>query len=157
MTLYNVISGASSGLGLEIARELVFRGEPVCMVARNREKLVAADSKIHQDCPSAQTLVFPADISSEDNVRSFYRFLSDGGNSIRRLFNVAGTGYYGSVENITADDISRVMNPNLTGLILMTVNAVCEMKKDSSVKNRRIINVMSTAALGGKKNESIYY
>jgi len=62
---------------------------------------------------------------------------------------------YGRVEQITGDDIEKIFKANLTGLILVCKTFVNYMNQN--VNGSRIINVLSTAALKGKKMESVYY
>ena len=153
---YSIVTGGSSGLGMKIAEELVKKNINVIIIGRDKEKIDTVVSnliKVHQH---VHVLGYTVNIGNEEEVLTFYRSISHKQIEFDYLYNVAGVGFFGELEKITSNDILRVFESNLIGLILMTVQAVRHMKRFTEHKCR-IVNVLSTAALGAKKFETIYY
>ncbi|MGH1423974.1 MAG: SDR family oxidoreductase [Pseudooceanicola sp.] len=62
------ISGGSSGIGLEVARQLAGRGRPVVLMARNSDRLDAAAHSIRGDVSGAQVTCLPVDVTNRSDV-----------------------------------------------------------------------------------------
>lgn len=150
-----IITGGSSGLGLEIAKQLIERNIDVILIGRSREKLKNASTILHGIRNEAKIEYYDFDISNEKSVVEFFELLGKRGDRIDYLFNVAGKFFYGKIEEITYEDIMNTLKANMVGLMLMTSHGVAHMKSFSASK-QRIISILSTAALKGKKFESVY-
>jgi NAD(P)-dependent dehydrogenase (short-subunit alcohol dehydrogenase family) len=87
---YAVVTGASSGLGLETCRVLAAAGAKVLMVARNKEALEAAAAEIRQQQPDAQLLTQIMDLADLDSVRSAAAAILQRTDKIQLLINNAG-------------------------------------------------------------------
>jgi short-subunit dehydrogenase len=151
---YAIVTGGSSGLGFELSKFLVINGKNVIVIGRNKEKLEKAQSKLSEINSNSIVMGYSLDISDESEVDEFFGDLRDKKIKANYLYNNAGKGYYGKVENISSKDINEVFNSNLIGLILMTSRFI-ELTKNNGVYTR-IVNILSTAALVGKKMESVY-
>lgn len=152
--IYSIITGGSSGLGFEIAKELIKNNKNIIIIGRDEIKLENAYKSLSMLKQEADIKYFSFDISNLKQVDNFYNELNIKEIEVEFLFNNAGRGYYGSLENLTEADISSVIASNLTGLINMTSRAVKHMKTlDISC---RVCSILSTAALNGKKMETIY-
>lgn len=136
-----IVTGGSSGLGLSIAKLLIKKNIEVCLVSRNPERLDSAKRGLNHD-----VMTVSMDVSNESDVRKLY----DQFDHVDYLFNVAGIGRFGPVEEINSDLIDEVLSANLKGLMLMTSHCLKKMKAGI------IINVMSTAGQIGKTNEALY-
>lgn len=150
-----IITGGSSGLGLEIAKQLRDIDCDLILIGTNREKLNRAQEQLGNIRSCAAIQCFAFDISDEEEVRNFYKTLSDRNEVIDYLFNVAGKSYYGSLEGITRADIMDTLQANMIGLMLMTIHGV-SLFKTLKTSKQRIVSILSTAALKGKKQETIY-
>lgn len=153
--MYHLITGGSSGLGFEIARHLIKMDEHVIIVGRNQAKLDDAKEKLIEISSKADVLAYSLDISDEDDVNAFIETLETTEKHIKHLYNVAGSTFYGPISDISRHDIDGVLKSNMIGLMLFTSKMAGFMLKDT-FEEKRIISVLSTAALRGKKNESIY-
>jgi len=151
---YAIITGGSSGLGFEIAKHLLIDGKNVIIIGRKDEKLKTAQNKLKEINSSAIVISYSFDISVEAEVDKFFKELSDKKLKVDYLYNNAGKGFYGRVENITINDINEVFNSNLIGLILMTSRFIGMTKNNGTYT--KIVNILSTAALVGKKMETVY-
>ena len=153
--MYHLITGGSSGLGYEIAKLLIKMDEHVIILGRNVDKLDEARKNLQEISAKADVLSYSIDISDEEDIESFIATLETSGKTIKHLYNVAGTTFFGPVTAITREDIDAVLQSNMIGLMLFTSKMTKLLLKQPQ-DEKRIISVLSTAALVGKKNETIY-
>ncbi|MBB6215932.1 short-subunit dehydrogenase [Anaerosolibacter carboniphilus] len=150
-----IITGGSSGLGYEIAKQLREKKYDVILIGRSREKLNNAKARLSEIESEATIECFDFDIADESNVIHFFKILNDRHEVITYLFNVAGKSYYGKIEEISHTTIMDTLQANMIGLMLMTVHGIKLFNSVPSSK-QRIVSILSTAALKGKKYETIY-
>lgn len=153
--MYHLITGGSSGLGYEIAKHLILMDEHVIILGRNVDKLENATNKLKEISRKADVLSYSLDISIEEDIDAFIDTLETSGKPIKQLYNVAGTTFYGKISDIHKEDIDKVLKSNMIGLMLFTSKMVGFMLNEP-YEDKRIISVLSTAALKGKKFETIY-
>jgi NAD(P)-dependent dehydrogenase (short-subunit alcohol dehydrogenase family) len=113
-----VVTGASSGIGFETARELAKRGARVLMVVRNREKGQAAIDRIVAEKPGAQLDLVLADLYSMAEVRRAAAEICANVEKLDVLINNAGL-IHGTRE-LTVDGIERTFALNHLAPFLMT-------------------------------------
>ncbi len=150
-----IITGGSSGLGYEIAKQLREKNVDVILIGRSKEKLNHAKVRLCEIESEAVIECFDFDIANESSVVKFFKILDDRQETITYLFNVAGKSNYGKIEEITHATIMDTLQGNMIGLMLMTIHGV-KLFKSVSLPKQRIVSVLSTAALKGKKYETIY-
>ncbi|HAS74660.1 MAG TPA: hypothetical protein DCS67_11000 [Clostridiales bacterium UBA8960] len=153
--MYHLITGGSSGLGFEIAKLLIKLDEHVIILGRSKEKLDVALEALKEISQKGDALAYSIDISDEEDIDRFIETLETSGKTIRHLYNVAGSTFYGPVSSVNREAIDNVLQSNLIGLMLFTSKMMDYLLK-SDYEVKRIISVLSTAALRGKKNETIY-
>ena len=85
-----VITGASSGLGVETARTLASAGASLLLLARDQDKLEGVARQLRADCPGAQITVATMDLADLDSVRSVSEKIVADIPSIDLLINNAG-------------------------------------------------------------------
>lgn len=143
-----LVTGGSSGIGLEVARELLGLGGTVHLVARNPDGLERARQDLrtsHPDRPDAVHL-HPCDVTSQDQVAALFRELA--GNDARPsvVVNSAGMTRPAYFHEHTVDDFRTIMEVNFTGTlhILMETVPVLMEKREGY-----ILNVSSVAGLMG--------
>jgi len=145
----SVITGASSGLGLAIAKEMINNNYNVCLIARNETSLNNAKEKLEKLNSNVDIKTYNFNIKDEESIKDFYNELVKEYN-VENLFNCAGVGVFSDPTETTKEKLDMVLESNLIGLILMTTNALKYMESG------KIINIMSTAATKGNAKESIY-
>lgn len=150
---FAVVTGGSSGLGLEIARLLLRRGIGVCVVARDPERLDRAAADLAASAPGARLLKFACNVGEEASVSALWKFLAARDIVPRFLFNVAGVHGFFDAAQISARMIHQVFEASLVGLILMCSHGLRAM---AGAGDAVIVNVMSTSALVGRGYESVY-
>jgi NAD(P)-dependent dehydrogenase (short-subunit alcohol dehydrogenase family) len=148
----HIVTGGSSGLGLEIARGLLERPGTVCIIGRDHERLLRAVDILGG--PSPRLLALPADVSAEDDVAQLFVQFEAANLQVAALYNVAGIGRFGDPGTATAATISSVFAANLIGTILMCTYALGAMRRRQP--GGTIVNVMSSAALVGRPQEALY-
>ena len=139
-----IITGGTSGLGLELVKESLNKGYFVCNLARNKEKMDALDAEFTENYKG-----FVGDISDESFVNTSIREISKLGN-ISVLINCAEKGVFKRATEYNSKDIDISLT-GLKGMILCTT-AVLNVKYE----NLKIVNIMSSAALKGNKTETVY-
>lgn len=153
MKKVSVISGGTSGLGLNIARLMLESGKNIIALGRTEEKLRMAAKVFGEINTRTSGKVFRCDISNEDDVKSLGEFIWKNEYSVDYLFNNAGIGLFSTVEKATSEMIDRVFAPNLKGMILLTSEI---LKITPPEEELTIVNIMSTSALFGRAEETIY-
>ncbi len=134
-----VVTGASSGIGADIARELVARGHGVTLVARREERLRDLAAELGQ---TVRVEVIACDVADSDARGSLLETVADRGLTVDILVNNAGIGTIGSVTSTrVADEIAQV-RVNVEAVIDLTTRAVQMMVPRG---RGAILNVGSTA------------
>jgi NAD(P)-dependent dehydrogenase (short-subunit alcohol dehydrogenase family) len=108
-----VVTGASSGLGLETARELAAHGATVVMAVRDLDKGAAAADDITATAPGARLEIQPLDLASLESVRAAAQQLRDRHDRIDLLINNAGVMY--TPRQTTADGFELQLGTNHLG------------------------------------------
>ena len=130
-----LITGASSGMGLDMAKAFVARGSNVVINGRNREKLEAAFQAI--DAPGQVAMVAGSTANGETGEAMVSVALSRFG-SVDLLINNAGEFAPKPFLESTEEELDRFYNINLKGTFLTTQAAVRQMLKQDG---GAIINV----------------
>lgn len=131
-----IITGASQGLGFEIARHFLQAGANVAMCARNAEQVEEArQALLPFVTQNAQLLASVTDVSSQEQVNFFVDTAREAFGNIDIL--VANAGVYGTkgpVDEIDWDDWSQAIDINLKGTVLQCRAVLPLMKKQQSGK-----------------------
>ena len=139
-----IITGGTSGLGKEILKDAVNRGYFVCNLARNKEKMNDLEIEYKDNYKG-----FIGDITDAEFVKSSINEISKLGN-IYCLINCAEKGCFKKATDYEDKDID-ISLMGLKGMILCSTE-VLKVKEE----NLKIVNIMSSAALKGNKNETVY-
>lgn len=146
-----VVTGASKGLGKQIAESLAAAGATVAMVARNGDQLKEAAEGIRARGGSAEWMA--ADVSDENAVAGVAEQVIGKLGVCDILVNNAGINNRKPVEDFTLAEWNQVMGVNLTGAFLLCRAFVPGMKKK---KFGRILNTTSTMSHVSLPNRSVY-
>jgi len=153
MQKISIISGGTSGLGLEIAGLLIKLEKNVLILGRNSEKLAIASSRLNQASRSSHVELMKCNIGNEEEVRKVGEFLTRNSLSVDYLFNNAGVGFFTKAHTSTSAIIDSVFEANLKGMILLTSEI---LRLTPEKEELTIVNIMSTSALFGRAEETIY-
>ncbi|MGC1376999.1 MAG: SDR family NAD(P)-dependent oxidoreductase [Anaerolineales bacterium] len=147
-----LITGASSGFGEDAALLFAREGAVVALAARRVERLQALAEKIRAE--GGEALVIPTDVSSSADIQHMVKSVIEHYQRIDILFNNAGFGRLGRLEDLDpADDIRAQIAVNLTGLIEVTHAVLPHML---AKRSGHILNMSSVAGWVGAPRYSVY-
>ena len=140
-----LITGASSGMGRDMAKILSQKGYDLILVARDEKKLEEVKKQL-----KAETKIVVMDISKEENCKKLYEENKD----IDILINNAGFGDCGHFEETSLDKDIQMIHTNIIAYHILTKLYLKEMiKKDSG----KILNVASIAGFMPGPLMTTYY
>lgn len=148
-----LVTGASSGLGLEMARQLAAHGANLILVARSAGKL----QELAQELTSRyniQVHVLPADLNAPGAGQKLHDAVIAQGLQVDILVNNAGLGFFGEFWEQSPADLQRMINVNISALTELTR---CFLPGMQERGRGRILNVASTAAFQPGPLMSVYY
>lgn len=149
-----LVTGASSGIGLELARLLAAGGHDLVLVARSAERLDQIARELG-DQNGVRVESRPYDLSKPDAARALWQELIDDRVAVSTLVNNAGIGLHGAFAEQDVDSIGRLVTLNVTALTTLTRLALPEML---ARRSGRILNVASLVAYQpGGPQEAVYY
>ena len=144
-----IITGASRGIGAEIAKRFAHEGSSVVVNYRsNKAKALEVVEGINKS--NGQAIAVKGDVSSVDDMKNLVRQATQNFGGLDIFVNNAGCADLQRLEEISLSAMSRQIDINIKGVILGTQAAAKAMRD-----NGRIINISSIAAQGGV-GQSIY-
>ncbi|MBK9389209.1 MAG: SDR family oxidoreductase [Bacteroidetes bacterium] len=153
MKKVSVVSGGASGLGYEIASLLVKAGKNVIILGRNNEKLLAANDKLMEFASDNQPEAMVCNIGNECDIKKVGDYLVRNNLQVEYLFNNAGMGLFVNSDSLSASMVDKVFEANVKGMILLTSEVLRMTPEEEELT---IVNIMSTSALVGRAEETIY-
>lgn len=139
-----LITGASSGIGAAACAEFAKKGSTVVLAARRKERLDAVADSLKKY--SVRTLVQTCDVSKREQVERMAEQVLGELGGVDVLVNNAGFAIWGSVKDLTVDEIESQMATNYLGMVYCTKKFLPGMLKRGS---GHIVNVASVAASFG--------
>jgi NADP-dependent 3-hydroxy acid dehydrogenase YdfG len=146
-----LITGASRGIGLAIARRLGQMGARIYICARDQANLEQATSVLRAE--GIEVLASPADVTREDQVAILVRNAQQKLGPIDILVNNAGIGVFGPFYEQSEESWDAILNTNLKSVFLMSRAVAPEMIRR---KTGQIINISSLAGKNTFANGAIY-
>lgn len=144
---YALITGASSGIGLELATQLAARGFDVILVARSVDKLQALATEL-ADKHGIQARVAAADLTQAASIQNLATLLQKQNLSIRVLVNCAGVLHQDAFVNMQASQLLQMIDLNISAVTGM-LHAVLPMMQRTVTAHggkAHVLNVASIAA-----------
>ena len=136
-----LVTGASSGIGLELAKIHASRGNNVILVARRKDRLTSLAEEI-ESTYNVKALVYEADLGNQQEVEQLIAWTKEQGIFVNYLFNNAGFGGWGKfAERTTADD-TQMIAVNVQALTTLSHAYLPTMIEKGEGK---ILNTASTA------------
>lgn len=147
-----LITGASNGIGLELAKIHASNGGDLVLVARNKSKLDELKTALVKQF-SVSVYILDKDLSVIDSAKEIYEETSRQKIQIDYLINNAGFGEFGMFAETEWQDEYKMINLNIITLTLLTKLYLKDMVKRRSGK---IMNVASTAAFQPGPTMAVY-
>jgi 3-oxoacyl-[acyl-carrier protein] reductase len=141
-----LVTGGSSGIGYETAKQLIKSGAKTAICGRNKENLNKAAKEIG-------AFAVTADVSKEKDVVNLVDTVVKKFDGFNVLINNAAYGYFGTISRIELEKFNEMIAVNLTGAMLCAREA---SKHFIEKKYGNIINISSTAGLRGFANGTPY-
>jgi 3-oxoacyl-[acyl-carrier protein] reductase len=149
-----IITGASLGLGAEIAERFVAEGAAVMLCARNGAALEAQSARLSAAYPKARISVHRADVSARDDVDALFDAAISAFRKIDILVNNAGVyGPMGTIDTIDWDEWVQAIAINLNGLVYCSRKAVEAFKPN---RYGKIVNLSGGGATNPLPGISAY-
>lgn len=147
-----LVTGASQGIGETIARRLAAAGAAVLVAARNEEKAAAVAASIAEAGGTAEAVRL--DVADPASVSEVFRGIAERHGKLDVLVNNAGITDDGLLLRMSKESWDRVIATDLTGVFLVTQEAVKLMMKKRVAG--RIVTVGSVVGLMGNAGQANY-
>lgn len=148
-----LITGASSGIGQELAKIHAARGGDLVIVARNEGKLNALKAELEQE-HSVRVTVIPKDLTQPGAGSEVYQAVKAAGVEVDYLINNAGFGGRGKFHERAWEDDLAMINLNI---IALSELCRCFLPDFVEKNSGKILNVSSTASLMPGPLQAVYY
>ncbi|WP_230531579.1 SDR family NAD(P)-dependent oxidoreductase [Microvirga roseola] len=150
---WTLVTGASSGIGAELARGFAARGRPLVLTARRHERLEALAEEI-RGMHGVQVEVMALDLGDREAPADLVEMLRDRGIVVHTLVNNAGFGLRGTFATLPYERQIAMIDLNVTAL-----TALSRLILPGLIERRRggILNVASTAAFQAGPSMAVYY
>lgn len=148
-----LVTGASRGLGYEIARALAAGGANVMLSSRNQADLDAVAEEI-TEAFGIRAATFAGDLTEKDTAERLVAATTEQLGGLDVLVNNAGVNVRGPIEDVTPEDYDRVMATNVKAPWLLC-RAAAEPLKAAGPRGR-VVNVASALGEIAIKDRSLY-
>jgi len=147
-----IITGASSGIGYEIAKLFAIDQTDILIVARDKRKLLRIKNEF-EDLYKISVFTVEADLSTSDGIQAIHSEVIAHNLNVTSLVNNAGFGDYGAFIDRRMENYREMISLNILGLTELTYHYGKEMVKRGK---GRILNVASMAGLQPDPNFAVY-
>lgn len=137
-----LVTGASSGIGREFARQLAARGMHLVLTARREDLLEELGSELDTR-HGTKTLIIAGDLAEDSFPQTLSEKIREQGISLQLLVNNAGVGHVGAIQEADVARMTKIVQLNIKALTELTYRYLPEMLERGE---GAIINVASVAA-----------
>lgn len=148
-----LITGATTGIGYELAKLFAKDKFDIIIIARNEVKLKETAEELQKEF-NVNVKFISKDLSDRNSAKEIYNKLKDENISPDVLVNNAGFGSHGAFSESDPDNDIDMINLNITSLVTLNRLFLNDMLKKNS---GRIMNVASTAAFQPGPYMAVYY
>ena len=141
-----IVTGATRGIGKEIALHLAAKGCQLVLTATDGHAL----EELHKTLPEAVTVV--GDIRKISTSQRIVRTAIDSFGRIDILINDAGVAWHKSLENTSDDIYDAIMDVNVKGVFMLTREALSNIRKSKGT----VVNISSISGTVGVAGLSVY-
>ena len=141
-----IITGASGGIGMAIARQFAQQGARVALAGLNREALQKAATDISEAAPGS-AISLQCDVGSEEQVRNTVRATVEHFGQLDIIVNNAGIMMFKPLPEWTGQDWLRILRVDLLGAAFFTAEAFRHMTAGGSIVNVASVHAVMTSSL----------
>ena len=145
-----VVTGASRGIGKQIARDLIISGAKVALISRSEKELNIVSQEFSK---LGKTIPLPLDIKNIEDVKNAIKTIIDKWGKIDILVNNAGVTSDNLLIKMKESEWNHVIDINLKGTYNCIKSVIPHMLKKRSGK---IINITSVVGISGNAGQSNY-
>lgn len=150
---YVLITGGTSGIGLELAKLFANDKNDLILVARNEDDLQKAAQEIRQ-VADVEVILISKDLFKKDNAYDLCREITEKRLKVSVLVNDAGQGLYGKFEDTDIEQELNIVQLNIGSLLILTKHFL----KDMLGRNEgKILNLSSIAGKVPGPYQSVYH
>lgn len=142
MEKYTVITGASSGIGLEMAKILASKNYNLILVARNFDRLQSIKNDLESKY-SIKVKIFRKDLSLSANAEALYLEIKRENLEVEYLINNAGVGNYGHFIETSLQEELNMIELNISSLVILTKLFSQDMVKRGSGSIMNVASLLS--------------
>jgi len=146
-----IVTGASSGIGAEVSRQLAHKGMRVALVSRRRDRLETLAAQIRET--GGRASAHPCDVADRDSVASCAREIQDACGPVDLLVNCAALCRHVLFKDHDINDIEHMMQINYMGTVYWIKQALPQMRSQGA---GWIMNFSSFAGLVSQPDEAAY-
>ncbi len=143
-----IVTGSSGGIGEGIARRFASEGANVVINSRSREDC----EKVAADMDADRTLIVAGDVSKPEFAEQIITQTTEKFGGLDTLVNNAGVAAPGMLHKASDDDIDRIIDINVKGVLYLCRAAIPALKKTRG----SIVNISSVSGTGGDSTLPIY-
>jgi short-subunit dehydrogenase len=147
-----LITGASSGIGYEIAKLFAADKTDLLIVARDEKKLLEIKKEFEEQY-KVDVFTVAADLSCSEGIQTIYQSVNSNKLIVHFLVNNAGFGDYGAFIDRSMENYKQMIQLNIVSLTELSYHYGKEMVKRGK---GRILNVASMAGLQPDPNFAVY-
>ena len=148
-----IITGATGGLGKQIAKEFAQAGCNLFLTSRSNEKLEVLKNELKIENQEIEIFYSSSDLTKNESIINLIKIIREKFSSIDILINCAGENHRKPLSESTIEEYDSCMNLNVRAPFVLSK----EFSKDM-IKNKwgRIVNIASSSAHNGFKNAAVY-
>jgi NAD(P)-dependent dehydrogenase (short-subunit alcohol dehydrogenase family) len=146
-----IITGASQGIGYEIAKAFAKEGAKLCLISRNEKALMALRLELNR--PDKDVMILAMDVRDQEACTHAAHSCFEHFGRMDILVNNAGVYLSKPFMEHTSLDFKNLMEVNVYGAVQMSQACFAYISQSTSP---RMINMASTAGKWGSKNQSAY-
>ena len=136
-----IITGGTSGIGLATAEALLKKGAKVVISGRGAQRGAEAEAKLKEISPDV--VYCQTDTSKEEDVKKLVDFAVEKFGSLDIMFNNAGIGIQGTVDQMSGEDFRKVIDINLNGVFY---GIVCSYPDEEAGQGRHRLPDLPSSA-----------
>jgi short-subunit dehydrogenase len=148
-----LITGASSGLGAEFARQLAPLAQSLVLVARRNDRLEALRAELGESHPDLSVFIYMADLADEGARTGLVTWLREQDIRIDFLVNNAGVGDHGAFETSDWGRVKAMLDVNVSALTHLTHLLLPTLRNSARAA---VLNVSSVASFFPLPNMAVY-
>lgn len=153
MKEYVLITGASSGIGYDLAWIFGENNYNLILVARNEKRLNEIKKELNNKL-KVDIRIFQCDLACSEDIENLYSKILHENLKVKYLINNAGCGSFGKFDNINIKTDLNLIDVNVRSITHMMKLFIPVIRKTS---NGGVLNIASTAAFSPGPYMSVYY